>query len=87
MEEIIRHWNSLNPAWQTTIVLAAVLIVYLFIRSVVIRRMERLAAQTSNDLDDRLVHFIKQFLWLIALFVAAILALRVNNIEITPLLA
>jgi len=49
--------------------------------------MERFASRTTNDLDDRLVDFIKQFLWLIALFVAVLLALRINNIEITPLLA
>ncbi|NQU20144.1 MAG: mechanosensitive ion channel [Candidatus Nealsonbacteria bacterium] len=87
MQSVIDFWNELGQLWQTAIVLAAVLAVYLFIRSVVLRRMERLAAQTTNDLDDRLVHFIKQFLWLIALFIAALLVLRINHIEITPLLA
>lgn len=87
MQSIIDLWNKIGQLWQTAIALAVVLVVYLFVRSVVLRRMERLATQTTNDLDDRLVHFIKQFLWLIALFVAALLVLRINNIEITPLLA
>ena len=87
METIINLWNELDQLSQSAIAVGAVLVVYLLIRWLVLHRMERLATQTSNDLDDRLVDFIKQFLWLIALFVAALLALRINNIEITPLLA
>ena len=87
MKPIIDLWNKIGQLGQTAIAVVFVLVVYLFFRTVVLRRMERLAAQTSNDLDDRLVHFIKQFLWLIALFVAALLVLRINHIEITPLLA
>jgi len=64
-----------------------VLVVYLLIRWVVLHRVERLATRTTNDLDARLVAFIKQFLWLIALFVAVLLVLRINDIEVTPLLA
>ncbi len=87
MEPIVDLWNKAGQLGQSAVVVVLVLAVYLFIRTVVLRRMERLAAMTSNDLDDRLVHFIKQFLWLIALFVAALLILRINHIEITPLLA
>ncbi len=87
MESIINLWNQINQLGQTAIAVAFVLVLYLFIRWVVLHRMERVASQTTNDLDDRLVDFIKQFLWLVALFVAALLALRINHIEITPLLA
>jgi len=86
-QQITQLWNDLGQFWQTAIALLAVLVAYLFVRSIVLRRIERLAGQTSNDLDDRLVHFIKQFLWLIGLFVGVLLALRINSIEITPLLA
>ena len=87
MERIIELWNAAGRFEQTAIAVAAALAVYVFARSVVLRKMERLAANTSNDLDDRLVHFIKQFLWLIALFLTVLVVLRINHIEITPLLA
>jgi small-conductance mechanosensitive channel len=87
VESIINLWNQFNQLGQTAIAVGFVLVFYLFIRWVVLHRMERFANQTTNDLDDRLVDFIKQFLWLVALFVAALLALRINHIEITPLLA
>ena len=87
MSKIIGMWNAAGPFEQTAIAVVAALAVYVFIRSVLLRKMERLAANTSNDLDDRLVHFIKQFLWLIGLFVTVLVVLRINHIEITPLLA
>ncbi|MBC8870854.1 MAG: mechanosensitive ion channel family protein [Planctomycetes bacterium] len=87
MESIINLWNECDRLCQSAIAVGAVLVVYLLIRWVVLHRVERLAIRTTNDLDDRLVDFIKQFLWLIALFVAALLVLRINDIEITPLLA
>jgi small-conductance mechanosensitive channel len=87
VESIFNLWNQFNQLGQTAIAVGFVLVFYLFIRWVVLHRMERFANQTTNDLDDRLVDFIKQFLWLVALFVAALLALRINHIEITPLLA
>jgi small-conductance mechanosensitive channel len=87
VESIFNLWNQFNQLGQTAIAVGFVLVFYHFIRWVVLHRMERFANQTTNDLDDRLVDFIKQFLWLVALFVAALLALRINHIEITPLLA
>ena len=87
MGSIIDLWNECDRLCQSAIAVGAVLVVYLLIRWVVLHRVERLAIRTTNDLDDRLVDFIKQFLWLIALFVAALLVLRINDIEITPLLA
>lgn len=87
METVFRIWNDYEQVWYTVIAVVSVLVAYLLIRRVVLHRMERLATRTTNDLDDRLVDFIRQFLWLIALFVAALLVLQINNIEITPLLA
>ena len=87
MESIINLWNDFGQLRQSAIAVGAVLVVYLLMRWVVLHRMERLATRTTNDLDDRLVDFIKQFLWLIALFVAVLLVLRINDIEVTPLLA
>jgi hypothetical protein len=81
VETIIHLWDQCNQLSQTAIAVGGVLVVYLLVRWVVLHRMERFASQTTNDLDDRLVDFIKQFLWLIALFVAVLLALRINGIQ------
>jgi small-conductance mechanosensitive channel len=87
MERIIELWNAAGRLEQTTIAVVAALAIYVFVRLVILHKMERLAANTSNDLDDRLVHFIKQFLWLITLFLTVLVVLKINDVEITPLLA
>jgi small-conductance mechanosensitive channel len=68
-------------------VVVLTLLGYWLIRYIILRRFETLATKTSNDLDDRLVHFLKQFLWVIALFLMVALVLKINNIAISPLLA
>jgi len=49
--------------------------------------MEGLASSTANDVDDRLVHFTKQFLWVIVLLSVIAGVLKVNGVPISPLLA
>lgn len=46
-----------------------------------------MVAETSNDLDDRMVQFVKQFLWIIALLSTFAIVLKINSIKISPLLA
>ena len=87
MDLVLQFWKDLGALGQSAAVVVGMAVAYLFIRYVVVGKMERLTAQTSNDLDDRLVHLVKQFLWLIALFVTVLLVLRINRIEISPLLA
>ena len=87
MNRIIEAWKSIGQLEQTIIAVLFMAIAYIFFRFIIIRRLERIAAKTNNDLDDRLVHFIKQFLWAIALFLAVVISLKINNIEISPLLA
>ena len=48
MEKIIELWNAAGRFEQTAIAVVAALGVYVFVRLVVLRRMERLAANTSN---------------------------------------
>ncbi len=84
---LIEFWNEAGQIEQTVVVILLMLVVYMFIRSVVLGRMEKLAGATSNDLDDRLVHFMKQFLWLIALFATVIFVLKINKVAVSPLLA
>lgn len=85
--EMIRFWEGLGGLEQSIAVVVLTLFGYWFIRYIILRRFEMLASKTSNDLDDRLVHFLKQFLWVIALFVVVALVLKINNIAISPLLA
>jgi small-conductance mechanosensitive channel len=85
--EMIRLWEGLGRLEQSIAVVVLTLLGYWFVRYIILRRFEMLASKTSNDLDDRLVHFLKQFLWVIALFVVVALVLQINNIAISPLLA
>lgn len=87
MDRIIEAWSEVGTLAQSIIVIALMVLAYIFCRFIFIRRLEKIAAKTSNDLDDRLVHFIKQFLWVIALFITIVFVLRINKIEISPLLA
>ncbi len=85
--KIIQLWESFGGLEQSIAAVIMMLIAYWFIRYIVLRRFEKLAEKTDNDLDDRLVHFLKQFLWVIALFVTIALVLKINNIAVSPLLA
>ncbi|MCK5896689.1 MAG: mechanosensitive ion channel family protein [Cocleimonas sp.] len=85
--EVIRLWGSLDGLGQSITAVILMLFGYWFVRYIILRRFESLAAKTSNDLDDRLVHFLKQFLWVIALFMTVTLVLKINHIAVSPLLA
>jgi small-conductance mechanosensitive channel len=85
--EVIRLWGSLSGLEQSIATVVMMLVGYWFTRYIVLRRFEKLAEKTDNDLDDRLVHFLKQFLWVIALFMTIVFVLKINNIAVSPLLA
>jgi len=87
METIISYWHTLDKVSQSAITVLAALVIYWFFRAVILSRIERAVTATSNDLDDRMVQFIKQFLWIIALFSTVAMVLKINSIKISPLLA
>ncbi len=87
MEKLTNLWDQAGQLGQTALVVVLALAIYVFVRKIVLGRMERLAKETTNDLDDRLVHFMQQFLGLFSLFVVVLVVLRVNHIAISPLLA
>ena len=87
MAAVCDYWLEMSTPYQSLAVVAASAIVYAIFHFTLIRRMQRLAAATSNDVDDRLVHFARQFLWIIVLGLTVVLVLRINDIEISPLLA
>lgn len=86
-EVLFNAWQSLSTLNQSVLAVICSLAVYWFVRLVVLTRLEKTAAATSNDLDDRMVQFIKHFLWIIALVSTTGFVLHINSIEISPLLA
>ena len=80
-------WQSMHALERSVAALVVMALAYYFVRYIVIRRIERLTAKTENDLDDRLIHFIKQFLWLAMLLGALVLVLKINGIAVSPILA
>ncbi len=87
MEIVNTYWQTLGKVSQSAVAVLAALLMYWFFRTVILSRIERAVTATSNDLDDRMVQFIKQFLWLIALFATVAIVLKINSIKISPLLA
>jgi len=83
----VEWWASLGATGQSLAVVAGGVGAYVVIRVLLIRRMEGLASSTANDVDDRLVHFTKQFLWVIVLLSVIAGVLKVNGVPISPLLA
>lgn len=86
-QQLLAYWQSAPSLVQSLLVILATIVLFYLARFVVLRRLERLAAKTDNDFDDRLIHFLKQFLWLAALFAGLVLVLKVNGIEVGPVLA
>jgi len=86
-EKVANFWQAAPALVQSVLVVLATIILFYFARFVILRRLERLAAKTDNDFDDRLVHFLKQFLWLAALFGGLVWVLKVNGIKVGPVLA
>lgn len=86
-EQISTTWNALPSIAQSAAAIAITVILFYIGRFVVLRRLERVAAKTDNDFDDRLIHFLKQFLWLAALFAGLVWVLKINGIQVGPVLA
>lgn len=80
-------WQSASGIEQSVLAIIATIILFYIARFIVIGRLEKLAAQTSNDFDDRLIHFLKQFLWLVALVGGLVWVLKINGIKVGPVLA
>ncbi|MBX2849200.1 MAG: mechanosensitive ion channel family protein [Acidiferrobacterales bacterium] len=85
--QLLGSWNSFPALIQSILAVVAVVVIFYFTRFVLLRRLAKIAAKTTNDVDDRLIHFLKQFLWLAAIFLALIWVLKINGIEVGPVLA
>lgn len=80
-------WTNLSAIEQSVLAIISTILIFYLVRFVVLRRLEVLAAKTDNDFDDRLIHFLKQFLWLAALFSGLVWVLKINGIQVGPVLA
>ena len=85
--KIISLWNEGSILTQSINAVVICIISFYILRFVVIKRLEILAQKTDNDFDDRLIHFLRQFLWLAVMFGGLIWILKINGIEIGPVLA
>ena len=82
-----RFWMNLSAIEQSVLAILFTILVFYLVRFVVLRRLELVAAKTDNDFDDRLIHFLKKFLWLAALFSSLVWVLKINGIQVGPVLA
>jgi len=87
MTGLINYWQALSAISQSAVAVLAALILYWFFRIVILSKIEKAVEATSNDLDDRMVQFVKQFLWIVAILSTVTLVLKINSIKISPLLA
>ncbi|MBT8038547.1 MAG: mechanosensitive ion channel family protein [Verrucomicrobiae bacterium] len=76
-----------NPWVQTSAAVVGCYIIHLLIHGFILKALDRLAGATDNDLDDRLVHFLRSFYKLALAFILFLVILRIHGIEVTPLLA
>jgi len=86
-QNLTHYWATLPSLVQSFAAVLTVMFAFYLSRFVLLRRLELLAAKTDNDFDDRLIHFLKQFLWLVALFTGLIWVLKINGIQVGPVLA
>ncbi|NWK57447.1 mechanosensitive ion channel [Verrucomicrobiaceae bacterium N1E253] len=83
--DAVHAWE--NVWLQTAVAVVLTYIAHLVIRGVLLRPLERIADATSNDLDDRLVHFLRIFYKVALVFGLFLVVLKIHGIAITPLLA
>jgi len=77
-------WGALLEIGATVVV---AIIVSILFKHYVLRYFERMASRTDNDVDDRLVWFVRRFYKGILVFVVLVVVLKILDIELTPLLA
>ena len=76
-----------GPWQQTALAVGGAFLIHLFVRLILLRALYRVASSTENDLDDRLVYFIRRFYLLVLVFALCLVILKIHGIKITPFLA
>ncbi len=84
---LVQWWRNVDSWEQTAIAVAGAFLLHIFVRVVLLRALNRIASSTENDLDDRLVYFVRRFYLLVLVFILFMVLLKIHGIKITPFLA
>ena len=84
---LVQWWRNVDSWEQTAIAVAAAFLLHIFVRVVLLRALNRIASSTENDLDDRLVYFVRRFYLLVLVFILFMVLLKIHGIKLTPFLA
>ncbi|MEC8943177.1 MAG: mechanosensitive ion channel family protein [Verrucomicrobiota bacterium] len=87
MSPLVQWWRNVDSWEQTAIAVAAAFLLHIFVRVVLLRALNRIASSTENDLDDRLVYFVRRFYLLVLVSILFMALLKIHGIKITPFLA
>lgn len=84
-DDVVGTWQNV---WvQTATAVVGAFITHLAFRGFVLRPLDHIANATNNDLDDRLVHFLRSFYKIALIFGLVLIILKIHGIAVTPLLA
>ncbi len=84
---LVQWWRNVDSWEQTAIAVAGAFLLHIFVRVVLLRALNRIASSTENDLDDRLVYFVRRFYLLVLVSILFMVLLKIHGIKITPFLA
>lgn len=87
MNDAATWWQALGQLERTLVWLGGGIVAYLVYRILVLRVLTRFAESTDNDLDDRLLLFVRRFFGIVLLFAVVLGVMHANDIEVSPLLA
>ncbi len=87
MAEYAKWWAELDPWIKSGIVVAFVAVASVLVKKLLLGRLEKMAAATDNDVDDRLVQFFRSFFFVIVFFLALIWVLTIHGKKVSALLA
>ena len=65
MTEFLTWWETLGPWTKSGCALAFVAVAAVLVKMLLLGRLERMAKATDNDVDDRLVQFLRSFFFVI----------------------
>jgi len=87
MAEYVEWWTNLEPWTKSGIVVAFVAVVAVLVKKLLLGRLERMAQATDNDVDDRLVQFLRSFFYVIVFFLVLVWVLSIHGKKVSALLA
>ena len=87
MAEYVKWWTELDPWIKSGIVVAFLAVASVLVKKLLLGRLEKMAKATDNDVDDRLVQFLRSFFFIIVFFLGLIWVLSIHDKKVSALLA